>query len=182
MYIQIEYLTLCRIGNQNQLPWMVAGLKFSKDLIYFRQITSKTKDPSKQNAVIMGRRTWISISDKYKPLKNRLNIVLTSDMVWAEQNLKSLGVLFANSLNSALDILNSSDVYKNTIENAVVIGGSKLFEETILHPLCTEFHVTEIYHEYDCDTHLSEATASKLKTLTPISVSDDMHENDVRMR
>ena len=170
------------IGNKGQLPWVVQGLKFSKDLKYFRQVTSATKNVSKQNAVIMGKRTWLSIEDKYKPLRDRLNIVLTSDIAWAEETLKPMGVLFGTSLDNALDQLNQSVTYQNTIENAVVIGGAKLFEETLLHPMCTEFHVTEIDHEYPCDTFLSDATVAKLSSLKPVSTSPDEVENDVRMR
>lgn len=165
------------IGNKGQLPWVVQGLKFSKD-----HVTSATKNPSKQNAVIMGKRTWLSIEDEYKPLRNRLNIVLTSDTAWGEETLKPIGVLFATSLDNALDQLNQSEAYKNTIESAVVIGGSKLFEESVLHPMCTEFHVTEIDHEYPCDTFLSAATIAKLRTLKPQSISSDELENDVKMR
>lgn len=36
-----------------------------------------TKDEAKQNAVIMGRKTWESIPSKFRPLPSRLNIVLT---------------------------------------------------------------------------------------------------------
>lgn len=170
------------IGYKGELPWVVDGIKFSKDLAYFRQITTKTKDPSKQNAVIMGKRTWLSIADKYRPLKNRLNIVLTSDSIWGEEYLKPLNVLYANSLDNALEQLNQNDIYKTTIENAVVIGGALLFEETLLHPLCTEFHITQINHEYTCDTYLSETTLAKLVTLQPISTSTDFYENNVAMR
>ena len=75
----------------------------------------------------MGKRTWNSISEENKPLKNRLNIVLTSDSAWGEQNLQSLGVLYTDSLDKAMDILHSNN-YKDTIESAVVIGGVALFQ------------------------------------------------------
>ena len=48
-----------------------------KDLALFAQLTKSTTDPSKKNAVIMGRKTWESIPIKNRPLANRLNIVLS---------------------------------------------------------------------------------------------------------
>lgn len=44
----------------------------------FAKLTKFTQDSTKNNAVIMGRKTWESIPEKNKPLPNRLNIVLSS--------------------------------------------------------------------------------------------------------
>lgn len=54
------------------LPWSIPG-----DLRYFKELTSRTADPGKQNAVIMGRRTWESLPPKFRPLPGRLNVVLS---------------------------------------------------------------------------------------------------------
>ena len=54
------------------LPW-----KIPADMAYFKELTSRTADPAKQNAVIMGRKTWESIPPKFRPLAGRLNIVLS---------------------------------------------------------------------------------------------------------
>jgi dihydrofolate reductase len=43
----------------------------------FKQITTKTTDLAKMNAVIMGRKTWESIPSKYRPLSDRINCILT---------------------------------------------------------------------------------------------------------
>eukprot|EP01084_Bolivina_argentea_P223488 378123_1 len=60
------------IGLDGSIPWRIAG-----DLKFFKETTMVTKDRNKQNAVIMGRKTWQSIPNKYRPLPSRLNIVLT---------------------------------------------------------------------------------------------------------
>lgn len=48
-----------------------------KEMTYFSRMTKRTKDSSKQNAVIMGRKTWESIPEKNRPLAGRINIVLS---------------------------------------------------------------------------------------------------------
>ena len=54
------------------LPWNLPG-----DLRYFKELTSRTADPAKRNAVIMGRKTWESIPPKFRPLPGRVNVVLS---------------------------------------------------------------------------------------------------------
>ena len=44
---------------------------------YFKELTSRTAEPGKRNAVIMGRKTWESIPAKFRPLPGRINVVLT---------------------------------------------------------------------------------------------------------
>lgn len=46
-------------------------------MAYFTKMTTQVTDLSKKNAVIMGRRTYDAIPDKFRPLKGRVNIVLT---------------------------------------------------------------------------------------------------------
>lgn len=113
------------------MPWHL-----SADLKYF----AKTTTP---HAVIMGRKTWESIPDKYRPFKNRLNIVLT------RQNDYELpeGVLRADSLDGALNL---ADDHKR---EAFVIGGGRVFTEAIEHGECREIYITQIKKTFDCDTH-----------------------------
>ena len=63
------------IGQAGNLPW-----KLKKEMKHFANLTTFTKDTEKQNAVLMGRKTWESIPFKFKPLKNRYNLVLTSQL------------------------------------------------------------------------------------------------------
>ncbi|GBF94660.1 bifunctional dihydrofolate reductase-thymidylate synthase [Raphidocelis subcapitata] len=69
------------IGKDGGMPWKLSG-----DLAYFRQLTSRTADPAKRNAVIMGRKTWESIPERHRPLPGRLNIVLTRAAPPADEN------------------------------------------------------------------------------------------------
>ena len=59
------------IGRNGTMPWHIP-----KDLAYFSRVT--TNAPAAQmNMVLMGRKTWESIPLKFRPLKKRINVVLS---------------------------------------------------------------------------------------------------------
>ena len=59
------------IGQKSRLPW-----RLSKEMAYFKRITCNAPE-GRINAVLMGRKTWESIPAKFKPLPNRVNIVIS---------------------------------------------------------------------------------------------------------
>ena len=59
------------IGQNGNLPWRLA-----KEMKYFAQVTTQAPE-GQRNAVIMGRNTWESIPSKFRPLPNRLNVVVS---------------------------------------------------------------------------------------------------------
>lgn len=63
------------IGKNNSLPWHL-----KEEYQHFQRQTTLTKDPNRVNALVMGRRCWESIPQKFRPLKNRINIVLSRTM------------------------------------------------------------------------------------------------------
>ena len=58
------------IGREGGLPW-----RLPEDLVRFRELTTG-------HAVVMGRRTWESLPERFRPLPGRTNVVLTSDRDW----------------------------------------------------------------------------------------------------
>jgi dihydrofolate reductase/thymidylate synthase len=62
------------IGLAGQLPWQLP-----QEMARFKALTLKTANDDHSNAVIMGRRTYESIPAKFRPLKGRVNIVLSRD-------------------------------------------------------------------------------------------------------
>ena len=59
------------IGKNNDLPWHLPA-----DLKHFKFITTNSA-VGKRNVVVMGRKTWDSIPEKFRPLPNRTNVVLS---------------------------------------------------------------------------------------------------------
>jgi dihydrofolate reductase len=51
------------IGKNGILPW-----RLKSDMAYFKEVTTTTLSEKKINALIMGRKTWESIPEKFRPL------------------------------------------------------------------------------------------------------------------
>jgi dihydrofolate reductase len=125
------------IGKDGQLPWALPA-----DLRHFKEITATVTDPAKKNAVIMGRKTWESLPQKFRPLPGRVNLVLSRE---GKLDLPA-GVLCSQNLEDALKQLTKPD-----IENIFVIGGAQIFALALEHPLCQRLVVTHVQGEYGCD-------------------------------
>jgi dihydrofolate reductase/thymidylate synthase len=132
------------IGYNNSLPWNIP-----QELKKFRNITTNTKDATKQNAVIMGRKTWESIG---KPLNNRLNIILTTNRNYVVTNSN---VFVANNLYEAVNHCQDND-----IENIYIIGGEKLYRNIFFN---NYYRINSIimsvmfYDKYYLDTYVDIA-------------------------
>jgi len=136
------------IGLKGTIPWRIP-----EDPKFFKETTMSTKDESKQNAVIMGRKTWESIPSKYRPLPSRLNIVLTrntqSDIAKSIQSMDS--TMVSSSFEHAMDCL-SWPPYTDRIESIYVIGGAEIYN------LCLSQYRTLIDHIYLTNIFLSDDT------------------------
>ena len=128
------------IGKQGKLPWHLP-----LDLKHFKEITSKTKFPKKKNIVIMGRKTWESLPLAFRPLLNRINIVLS------HRKFSDLpqGVYGLRSLDAALQF--AAQKLKKIAENIFVIGGAQVFQEALRHPRCQKIYLTRILYTFSCD-------------------------------
>ncbi len=130
------------IGKAGSLPWHLPG-----DMKHFKTLTTKTNIPQKQNLVIMGRKTWDSIPQRFRPLPDRLNLVLTR-----KQNPDfPSNVLFADSLEKGLKLVQTSR-HKEKIADIFVIGGEQIFEVALKMPACKKLYLTQIEYTFDCDT------------------------------
>ena len=132
------------IGLQNKLLVSIPA-----DMKFFRQTTTG-------NVVVMGRKTLESFPNG-QPLKNRTNIVLTSDQSY---NVKDAVVVHSvEELLEELKKYDSEDIY--------VIGGESIYRQLL--PYCSLAHVTKIDHEYQADTYFPNLDEDEEWELTGIS-------------
>ena len=134
------------------------------------QVAARRTGHKNQNVVIMGRKTWASLPEKFRPLPGRINLVLT-------RNLKPelpVDVFFADSLEKGLSLL-ESPAFHEKIDRIFVIGGAQVFDAALRTPFCKELYVTHIQQTFDCDTFFPPFETQFERT----NVSPDLEENGI---
>ena len=131
------------IGKNNDLVWHCP-----EDMAYFKSVTSTTDNATKKNMLLMGRKTWDSIPAKFKPLPNRINMVLTRD----KQANFHPDVITINSVEEAISIY-KKQYDQGLVEQLFCIGGSQLYNTMIRHPKVNNLYITLIHSEYDVDCY-----------------------------
>jgi dihydrofolate reductase/thymidylate synthase len=153
------------IGVKNNLPWNIKG-----DMKYFKSITAELPQDeyfNYINVVVMGRKTWESIPDNFKPLPNRVNIILSSQAPNTLINdIKHPELVHVvtdwQDVFELVNLINKNGSLPNTepkeddkpiaINNIFVIGGQKIYESAINHPYCDKIYLTHIYQKFETDT------------------------------
>jgi dihydrofolate reductase/thymidylate synthase len=131
------------IGKNKNIPW-----KLLKDLKYFKDITTIKKDNNKQNIVIMGNNTYNSIPDAYKPLKDRINIILSKSKKPTE-DISSNPIYF----NDIIKLFLYLDSIKTNINECFVIGGNQIYNIFLEYKLINKIYMTSIKNiSFNCDT------------------------------
>ena len=113
------------------------------DLKYFKEIT----EGDRTNIVVMGRKTWESIPSSYRPLSNRINIVLSS------QKLDLSGykdTLCFDSLTSAIGWANNN-YFDRKFGKIYIIGGAQVYEEAVNNFNINNVYQTKVYGDFGCD-------------------------------
>lgn len=153
------------IGKENRLPWHL-----KEDMKFFFHLTS-TAAEGKENAVIMGRNTWESIPEKYRPLSKRLNILLSRKLTQSEAPEK---VTVCSSLQDALDVL----AKKDNVDKIFVIGGAAVYKGALKHPSCYRLYITKVDKDFDCDVHFPDYDETLFKETSDHEVPAKKHEDN----
>lgn len=140
------------IGLNNRMPWHIG-----EDLKYFKRITlGKT--------VLMGRKTWESLP--FKPLKNRRNIVISSQKDYVAEGAEVFG-----SVEAAIEALKGEEVF--------CMGGATMYRELL--PMADRLFITRIFHSYEADTFFPKVDSAlwRVARLSPMLYDE---KEDVRYR
>jgi len=157
------------IGRNGGLPWRISG-----DMAFFKQVTTSVpKSPiQKMNAVIMGRKTWESIPDKFRPLSDRLNIVLSRNPNIRKEFSLPEEVVIMSSLDEALAYVSKNR--ETDIEQVFVIGGDSVYKDAINSNYCEKIYFTSIENDInDCDAFFPIISASKYQLISRSSKQEE---------
>jgi dihydrofolate reductase len=144
------------IGLNNKMPWYLKS-----DLKRFKKLTMGQGN----NAIVMGRNTWVSL--KCLSLPKRSNIILTSKMDYFQTNNQ----LFMQSFDNVAAV-SQSHLY----DDIWLIGGEQIYRESLKKNLVDEIYATVIDNDFECDTFFPEIP----KDFKIIDESKGHNENNIK--
>jgi len=130
------------IGKNNDLPWHLPD-----DMKYFMQTT-------KAHYVIMGRKNYDSIPEKFRPLPNRTNVVVSR-----QKSFNAPGCVVVHSLEDGIE-----QARRGNEQEAFIIGGAEIFKSGF--PFSQRLYLTEIAAEVGGDTYFPEWNAAEWKEIS----------------
>ena len=117
------------IGKNNDLMWHLPA-----DMKFFKETTSG-------HIVVLGRKNYESIPEKYRPLPNRENAVLTRN-----KDYKAEGCTVFYSLEDCLEF------YSKDERTIFIIGGGEIYRQAMEMDYVDEMYITHVDKAYDADT------------------------------
>jgi dihydrofolate reductase len=125
------------IGRNGTIPWQIP-----EDVARFKSATTG-------HAVVMGRRTWESLPNRFRPLPGRRNVVVTRNATWSAEGAERVG-----SVEEALALLERE-------EAVFVIGGAEIYAAALPH--ADQLLLTEIDLDVEGDTLFPEWKAAAFR-------------------
>lgn len=127
MFSIIVAMDLARgIGKDNDIPWNIPS-----DMKHFKETTE-------WHNVIMGRKNYESIPERFRPLKNRTNIVLSR--TWSAIQGCSVYDSFDSIITDSLET------------KSFIIGGGQIYKQAMELGIVDEMIITHVHKTYECDT------------------------------
>lgn len=145
------------IGKDNDLVWSLPD-----DMRYFMQTTSG-------HPVIMGRKNYDSIPDKFRPLKNRTNIIVTRNPIYKVEDCSDCVIV--NTMEAALTTA------KKENKEIFIIGGGQIYDLAL--PLADRLYLTEIKELFEGDAFFPNFNKSEWTEVSRKShMRDDRHKQE----
>uniref|UniRef100_A0A915PG16 dihydrofolate reductase n=1 Tax=Setaria digitata TaxID=48799 RepID=A0A915PG16_9BILA len=137
------------IGRDGGMPWCLPA-----EMARFAKLTTATLDKGKRNAVVMGRKVWQSIPTKFRPLKNRLNVVLSRKI----EKIDDKDIIVARNFEDVINLLQSME----NIETIWNIGGRELYITRVEGDFSADVFFPEVdYSRFTKDAELEEVQEEK---------------------
>jgi len=127
------------IGKDNDLIWHLPA-----DMRFFKETTIG-------HIVIMGRKNWESIPQKFRPLPQRINAVISRN------NFLDNGCTTFESIENAIDFYKKTELTKDIF----IIGGGQIYRHTIENNLVDEMLVTQVEKDFEGDTWFPKIDENK---------------------
>lgn len=127
------------IGKNNDLMWHLPA-----DMKFFRETTTG-------HIVVMGRKNWDSIPEKFRPLPNRENVVLTRNTDYLAS-----GARVFHSLQDCLSYFSGEDQ-----KDVFIIGGGEIYRQALDQRCIDEMYITHVDAVYGADTFFPEFDEDK---------------------
>jgi len=151
------------IGKNNKLPWNI-----SSEMKLFREKTIGNGN----NCVIMGKNTYLSIPEKYRPLSKRFNCIVSSNYSTSEPDTKVIN----NIDDELIEHLNNTkyDTYW-------IIGGSSIYHTVIekYSKFINEIHISLLETDYNCDVFFPTIDKRHFSVKEKIHIEQDKYTHYV---
>jgi len=128
------------IGRHNDLMWHLG-----EDMRFFKEQTNR-------HYIIMGRKNFESIPEKYRPLPNRINVIISRDPDYLFEECYT-----CSNLDDALDLARG-----NGEEKVYIIGGGQIYKLALDANLVDEMYLTHVKASFpDADVFFPEFESSQ---------------------
>ena len=149
------------IGKNNDLLWHLPT-----DMKFFKETTEG-------HCIITGRKNYFSIPKKFRPLKNRTNIIVTRD-----KNLSiNEDIIISHSIEDAIE--KAKKIEKKEI---FIIGGGEIYKQSLKY--ANKLYITEVDTIFeDADTFFPEINKVDYKIeLISEHKKDEKHKFDFQIK
>jgi dihydrofolate reductase len=139
------------IGKDNDLLWHLPA-----DMKHFKQLTSG-------HCILTGRKNFESIPEKFRPLPNRTNIIITRN-----KDLKVDTCHVFTSIQEGIDFAKSTGE-----QELFIIGGGEIYRESIEQNLIRKIYLTRVHQTFAADTFFPELEEKDWEVVSELFMAKD---------
>ncbi len=139
------------IGKNNDLLWHLPA-----DMKHFKQLTSG-------HCILTGRKNFESIPEKFRPLPNRTNIIITRN-----KDLKIDQCHVFTAIQEGIEFAKSTGE-----QELFVIGGGEIYRECVEQNLVRKIYLTRVHQNFEADTFFPELEENDWSLLSELFMPKD---------